>query len=178
MQDEIPGNLANASNTIAWWQSRQAEVQARLNSRRAVVFQVRPSGLLRELFPAALGWVTASHHVQEHLTPQAVLAAHVLPCHGCAVVHPELALPGWCALVACKVCCKAGQTLQAPNLASRRAAPPPMQASKVPGENGNGNGNGKASDVAGGNGKVDSDDGKKPASKGIKLFDFVGARRS
>lgn len=41
-QDELPENLANASNTIAWWQSRQAEVQARLNERRAVGGQVRP----------------------------------------------------------------------------------------------------------------------------------------
>ncbi|KAL4422647.1 hypothetical protein ABPG75_008844 [Micractinium tetrahymenae] len=87
-EDEIPENLANASNTIAWWQSRQAEVQARLNERRAV-----------------LG-----------------------------------------------------------------------QDGKEPSENGNG----KPSDDSklNGNGKAPAENGKKPASKGIKLFDFVGARRS
>lgn len=40
-QDEIPENLAKASNTIAWWQSRQAGVQARLSERRGVAAQVR-----------------------------------------------------------------------------------------------------------------------------------------
>lgn len=36
-QDELPEGLANSSNTIAWWQSRQAEVQARLKERRKAV---------------------------------------------------------------------------------------------------------------------------------------------
>jgi len=40
-QDEIPENLANASNTITWWQSRQAEVQSKLKERRAALGQVR-----------------------------------------------------------------------------------------------------------------------------------------
>lgn len=35
LQNELPEQLANASNTIAWWQSRQAEVQDRLSKRRA-----------------------------------------------------------------------------------------------------------------------------------------------
>ena len=34
--DDLPPALAGASNTIAWWQSRQAQVQARLSRRRAV----------------------------------------------------------------------------------------------------------------------------------------------
>ncbi|PRW20521.1 Serine threonine- kinase chloroplastic [Chlorella sorokiniana] len=34
-ENELPEQLANASNTIAWWQSRQAEVQDRLSKRRA-----------------------------------------------------------------------------------------------------------------------------------------------
>jgi hypothetical protein len=37
LQDELPENLANASSTIAWWQSRQAEMQARLDERRAAL---------------------------------------------------------------------------------------------------------------------------------------------
>ena len=35
-EDDLPPALAGASNTIAWWQSRQAQVQARLSRRRAV----------------------------------------------------------------------------------------------------------------------------------------------
>lgn len=37
--DELPEALANASNTIAWWQNRQADVQARLSERRAATGQ-------------------------------------------------------------------------------------------------------------------------------------------
>lgn len=40
------------------------------------------------------------------------------------------------------------------------------------------NGNGRVGDRANGNGRVPDEDSKKPVSKGIKLFDFVGARRS
>lgn len=40
------------------------------------------------------------------------------------------------------------------------------------------NGNGRAGDEANGNGKAPGEEAKKPASKGKKLFDFVGARRS
>ncbi len=35
LQNELPEQLANSSNTIAWWQGRQAEVQERLSKRRA-----------------------------------------------------------------------------------------------------------------------------------------------
>lgn len=40
LQDELPENLANSSSTIAWWQSRQAEVDARLRVRRAAMGRV------------------------------------------------------------------------------------------------------------------------------------------
>lgn len=34
-QNELPEQLANSSNTIVWWQSRQADVQERLSKRKA-----------------------------------------------------------------------------------------------------------------------------------------------
>ena len=42
LQNELPEELSKASNTIAWWQSRQAEVQARRSERRAAAPSPKP----------------------------------------------------------------------------------------------------------------------------------------
>ena len=44
LQDELPENLANSSRTIAWWQGRQAEQQARLNQRQRSSANGRANG--------------------------------------------------------------------------------------------------------------------------------------
>jgi hypothetical protein len=45
LQDDLPESVANSSSTIAWWQSRQAEVEARLILRRVKAGKVaKPVG--------------------------------------------------------------------------------------------------------------------------------------
>lgn len=89
MQDELPESLANSSNTIAWWQSRQAEVQARLSERRKAVGRT-----ISEASDALCcrGRACGGACLAPPLQPAAA-TSRLLLADGCLVVVPRCPLP-------------------------------------------------------------------------------------